>query len=255
MSIIRDTLKNPQILRPKRHVLLLSHMRAYTSLFGHILGSHPEIEGYYEMHIGYHSWKSLIKQKHLYYKEHKHKTTAHYMFDKVLHNEHHVSSDFLLNKNVIPIFSLRAPEETIPSILSLYQKVNPTHQFNNIEFATNYYIARLECLSSLSGKIPNQFYYIDAKMLVSNSPVTLKKLSDILQLNSDLLPEYKSMEKTGKGNSGDHSNELKTGEIQKSKKDNSKNILPQKLFEQAHESYTRCRNTLMKHAISYIASK
>jgi len=249
MSIIRDTLKNPQILRAKKHILLLSHMRAYTSLFGHILGSHAEIEGYYEMHIGYHSWKSLIRQKQQYYKEHKHKPSAHYLFDKVLHNEHHVSSNLLLNKNVIPLFSLRAPEETIPSILSLYQKVNPTHQFNNIEFATNYYIARLEHLSNLASKIPNQFYYLDAKMLVTNSSVALKKLSDILQLNSDLLPEYKNMEKTGKGNSGDHSNELKTGEIQNAKKEYDKNILPQELFEQAQETYLMCRNSLMSQAI------
>ena len=28
-------------------------MRAYTSLVGHILGSHPEIDGYYEMHRSY----------------------------------------------------------------------------------------------------------------------------------------------------------------------------------------------------------
>jgi hypothetical protein len=28
-------------------------MRALTSLAGHILGSHPQINGYYEMHLGY----------------------------------------------------------------------------------------------------------------------------------------------------------------------------------------------------------
>ncbi|TCS68990.1 hypothetical protein EDC61_1225 [Sulfuritortus calidifontis] len=39
--------------RPHARIFLLSHMRAFTSLAGHILGSHPQINGYYEMHISY----------------------------------------------------------------------------------------------------------------------------------------------------------------------------------------------------------
>ena len=34
-----------------QHIFLLSHMRANTSLISHILGSHPQISGYYEMHL------------------------------------------------------------------------------------------------------------------------------------------------------------------------------------------------------------
>ena len=37
-----------QLLTPLEPILLLSHMRANTSLFGHILGTHPEINGYHE---------------------------------------------------------------------------------------------------------------------------------------------------------------------------------------------------------------
>ena len=33
-------------------IFLLSHMRDLTSLAGHTLGSHPQINGYYEMHLG-----------------------------------------------------------------------------------------------------------------------------------------------------------------------------------------------------------
>jgi len=32
---------------PYARIFLLSHMRVYTSLAGHILGSHPQINGYY----------------------------------------------------------------------------------------------------------------------------------------------------------------------------------------------------------------
>jgi len=32
---------------PHARIFLLSHMRAFTSLAGHILGSHPQINAYY----------------------------------------------------------------------------------------------------------------------------------------------------------------------------------------------------------------
>ena len=47
-------------------IFLLSHMRAYTSLAGHILGSHPEINGYYEMHISYENPVALDRQLESY---------------------------------------------------------------------------------------------------------------------------------------------------------------------------------------------
>jgi len=40
-------------------IFLLSYMRAFTSLAGHILGSHPRINGYYEMHISYEDASAL----------------------------------------------------------------------------------------------------------------------------------------------------------------------------------------------------
>ena len=49
---------------PERYsrIFLLSHMRAFTSLAGHILGSHPAINGYFEMHISYDDASALDKQ-------------------------------------------------------------------------------------------------------------------------------------------------------------------------------------------------
>lgn len=45
----------------ERHarIFLLSHMRAYTSLAGHNLGSHPSINGYYKMHISHEEASAL----------------------------------------------------------------------------------------------------------------------------------------------------------------------------------------------------
>jgi len=47
---------------PYARIFLLSHMRAFTSLAGHILGSHPQINGYYEMHLSYEDASALDRQ-------------------------------------------------------------------------------------------------------------------------------------------------------------------------------------------------
>ena len=48
---------------PYARIFLLSHMRAFTSLAGHILGSHPQINGYYEMHLSYEDAAALDRQR------------------------------------------------------------------------------------------------------------------------------------------------------------------------------------------------
>ena len=47
---------------PYARIFLLSHMRAFTRLAGHILGSHPQINGYYEMLISYEDAAALDRQ-------------------------------------------------------------------------------------------------------------------------------------------------------------------------------------------------
>jgi len=49
-------------------IYLLSRMRAFTSLAGHILGSHPQINGYYEMHLSYQHAAALDKQLEFFWK-------------------------------------------------------------------------------------------------------------------------------------------------------------------------------------------
>ena len=129
MQTIRSVAKNPSLLNGKKHLFLLSHMRANTSLMGHLLGSHPEINGYYEMHIGYYSAKSLLRQKALYCEAHSLKSNSTYMFDKVLHNEHEVTDSMLTNSRCHFLLSIRSPEYTVPSIVSLYRKAHPEQIF------------------------------------------------------------------------------------------------------------------------------
>jgi hypothetical protein len=69
-------------------IFLLSHMRVYTSLAGHILGSHPQINGYYEMHLGYEDAAALDRQLELYRQGERLKPSSRYLFDKLLHDDY-----------------------------------------------------------------------------------------------------------------------------------------------------------------------
>ena len=126
-QMFRTLLKTPQILIPIEHLFLLSHMRANTSLFGHLLGSHPDISGYYELHIGYYSWKSLLREKLIYFSEHKYDSPK-IMFDKILHNDHEIENSILTHKHCRFILSLREPEQSIKSIVSMYIKKGAKHE-------------------------------------------------------------------------------------------------------------------------------
>ena len=223
-------------------------MRAYTSLIGHIFGSHNEIDGYYELHAGYFSWKSLIRVKFLYYKDHNTTSTASFLFDKVLHNEHYVSDEILRRKDITPIFSLRDPESTIHSIISHYKKVNTEHEYTNIEFATNYYIERVSSLVSLANKLNGKYLYIDAACIKDDADNSLAIISDYLGLKEQLTPQYKKMKKTGKRYSGDSSEELLSGKIQRKVKSNNNIEIPQELLSKAIEAFVQSRDFLILNA-------
>lgn len=213
LNHIKTVLKHPSILRPYKRIVLLSHMRANTSVFGHILGSNPEIDGYYELHIGYYSWKSLFRQKLKYFAEHKPKSNARYMFDKILHNEHHINTDIFTENDVI-IIAIREPLATIKSIQKLYAKVDPLHEYNDEQHAKAYYVARLNELVELGKKLEGQFYYLNADDLVQSPDTVLASLTKNLKLQTPLNKRYQLFKKTGKKGAGDSSNNMAKCELQ-----------------------------------------
>lgn len=213
MPGLSDALHSLSVLLPKKHIFLLSHMRAYTSLFGHIMGSNPSICGYYEMHIGYYSWRSLVRQKLLYARSEKPKPRFSFMFDKVLHDDHEVSPNILNRGDVHTIFSLRHPQRTIPSILKLYRDIYPTHEFTSEVVATDYYVQRLETLARIATALDRPFFYLDAETLVANPRESLDRLGHWLQLDTPLSPDYNVQKKTSRKRYGDTSGKLESGHI------------------------------------------
>ena len=251
MSVLQNIttiLKQPLILQSYKHIFLLSHMRANTSLFGHILGSHQDIEGYYEMHIGYYSWKSLIRQKLIYFNLHKQNKKKLFMFDKILHSEHEITLEVLQRENVVTILSLREPEQTVPSIVKLYEKADPSHKFCSIAGAAKYYLERLDYLEKLAKAIPKQYIYIDAQEIRDNTDEALIYLAKELNLSTPLSGNYTTQKLTGKGTTGDLSDNLKKGEVKVGKTDYSQYEIPNTLLEELQRQYKRVKSVLINNA-------
>lgn len=219
-------------------------MRAYTSLFGHILGSNPEICGYYEMHIGYHSWKSLVRQKLLYFKEDPVKPGARFMFDKVLHNDHDTALRVLDMGRSRVIFALREPQAVVPSILKLYGEVDPTHEFNSQRFATDYYIGRIEELARIARGMERPYFYLDAESLKQDAEHCLPLLSEWLGLSVPLSPHYELQRNSLRERYGDSSERMKAGEIKRDKSDYGEFTADPEDMARAQTAYARVREEL-----------
>lgn len=221
-------------------------MRANTSLFGHIMGSSTEISGYYEMHIGYYSWKSLIKQKIIFHSSHAEEKSTKYYFDKVLHSEHELNETILNNKKCKYIFMLRSPERTIKSICTLYRRVDPKHEFSNVEGASKYYINRINDIGKIFESIHNveNCYYVDAESLINEPDDTLNSLSEWLDLSMPLIPKYRQFKNTGVEKFGDSSEEITKGYISKSKDNYADINVPEAILNECNTVYQAVRNRL-----------
>jgi len=246
LTAAKQLIRNRKLLFRHENIFLFSHMRANTSLFGHILGSHPEIEGYYEMHIGYYSWRSLWRQKLIYMENHTAKPTSHIFFDKLLHEYCRVSPEILARPETKSIFMLRQPEQSIKSIISLYQKTDPSHAHAKAEGATHYYVSRIAELADIAGSIKGNYYYLDAEDLVETPDKTLDALGTWLELKTPLSSEYKIFNKTGAPQAGDSSERIKSGGISKTQSDYADILLSPAALAEAKEKYQQTRSSLIE---------
>ena len=210
---LKPLLNHPTVFLPKKRIFLLSHMRAYTSLIGHIMGSSPEICGYYELHIGYYSWRSLIRQKLIFFQHENPKPGFSYMFDKVLHNEHRVSVAILDAQSSKVIFSLRSPRQTIPSIIKLYREIDPSHELTTMEAAVDYYIGRVQGLAKIATEMTQPFFYFDAEVMKVDAEGCLSDLTRWLSLESPLSPDYDLQLRSSSRRYGDTSEHIRAGTI------------------------------------------
>ena len=233
---------------PYARIFLLSHMRAFTSLAGHILGSHPQINGYYEMHISYEDASALGKQREVFLQGDVLKENSCYLFDKLLHNDYLLQPERLGLSNMKILVSLAEPAHTIRSIVHLFaQKEFPDLYASPIE-AANYYIARVEALADFCRSTDRGYYYFDAELLQRAPETLLPTLSGWLELDSPLSTRYQTFSQTGKAGRGDSSRRIHRGSIDKTKSDYTHIAIAEDALSRAQTVYRECRERIIKRA-------
>jgi hypothetical protein len=229
-------------------IFLLSHMRAFTSLTGHILGSNPAINGYYEMHLSYTDAAVLNKQLSELQKNERIKDNSRYLFDKLLHNEYQLVTEELGQVCLKLLVTLREPESTINSIVHLFTKKQNRPLYSSPKEAIRYYIERLEWLAHFCRTTKHNYYYFDAGLFKTAPQALLTTLSDWLELETSLSERYQIFSQTGKARIGDSSKYIHVGEIDNSRAPPPHIHIPENELKKAYEIYLDCRQQMIAHA-------
>jgi len=224
-------------------------MRAFSSLIGHILGSHPEINGYYEMHISYQNNSDLSLQQKSYCQNESLKAGSHFLFDKLLHNAYDLDLQKLNLQQPKILIALRSPQKTIKSIVNLFRQKDEWHRYSEPAQAVNYYIQRLQKLSEFSLQNSKQYYYFDAELIQTNTIEILTSLTHWLHLQSPISDQYQLFSQTGKSRAGDSSSTIKNGKILSSTTNYSNIEIPNELIERAEFAYLDFRKIMLENSI------
>jgi hypothetical protein len=233
---------------PHARIFLLSHMRAFTSLAGHILGSHPEINGYYEMHISYEDASALDRQLEMFQEGDVLKENSLYLFDKLLHNDYVLKPEQLGLANIKILISLLEPEHTIKSIVNLFAQKEIEDLYASPLEAANYYITRIQAIADFSRTTSQNYYYFDAELLQRAPESLLPRLSEWLELDSPLSERYQIFSHTGKARKGDSSKRIHSGSIDRTPVDYSHVSIPEDVLRAAREVYRECRRQIIGNA-------
>lgn len=218
-STIRLGPRALDVLLPKRHILILSHMRSYSSLLCHILNSNPDVAGYVETHRSYSGSLDFAKLRRSVLITTEGRLDGRYVLDKLLHNHAKVAPDVLRRDDVSVIFSVREPERSIRSTIAMGRKLPKADWKADPTKVVDYYVRRMEQLLILAELEIRSVISIDAEALIDDTPTVLQLLTDFLSLSAPLTEQYQTSEFTGKPRYGDPSRFIGEGTIIRSRDD------------------------------------
>lgn len=233
-------------------------MRANTSLISHILGSHPQISGYYEMHLSYRRVDDLLLQKQrlldesLLSDDTGDKQQATYCFDKLLHNDYQLLLENFSHNTMTTLVSIRSPKQSIKSIVHLFQQKHASRSYAKIANAADYYCQRIQSLAQFCALNPQRYYYFDAELIRTQSQYLLDKLQDWLSLSTPLSEHYQIFSHTGKMGAGDSSANINAGKIINCQPQYEDIVIPQKLLTQVEAMTCKHKKVIQQYAIDSI---
>ena len=229
-------------------ILVISHMRSFSSLLCHILGSHPDISGYAETHQPYWMRSDLDRLARKVRELTGDEPLGRYVLDKILHNETPIAPAILARPDVKCVFLLRNAEDTFRSILNMMHAFGHTGKYADPKHTLGYYSARLKQMEQYSMEVGNRALFVEAERLIDDTGTVLGGLSRWLALDRPLTAEYRTFAFTGSDGYGDPSPNIRTGRVVTSAEERHRLdvpiSIPEDVLRRGTDAYAACRAAL-----------
>ncbi len=194
----------------ERYLFVLAHPRSGSTVLSHVLQSHDDIMGFGEHHEGYETADDLIglAARNAFFAREP-GTTHRYTLDKIVWNHHDISDVLLQHPNTRFVFLAREPVATLESYRRMFRDM-PTDERRLQSYRT-----RLDGMIELAKRIgdPERMLFITYDELTEDTTVVLERLTEWLELETPLTPEYDLNAKTGSQSWGDPSEHIQAGTI------------------------------------------
>jgi len=229
-------------------LFVVSHMRSYSSLLCHILGSHPEISGYSEAQLSYFGRNDLQRLARTVREHTGEPALKRYVLDKLLHNKREIAPDILRRPDVRCLFLLRNAPDTIASILNMAHALQSTGDYSDPARVVAYLAERLTQMAAYAPLVRGRALFVESERLLDDTAARLDRIAQWLGLAEPLSPEYRTFRHTGQRGHGDPSPHIRAGRIVASDADRHRDYVPivvaDDLLERADAAYARCRAAL-----------
>jgi hypothetical protein len=244
---------------PVRHagsfILVVSHMRSFSSLLCHILGSHPEISGYGETQQPYRGRIDLDRLARTVRGQIGDAPLGRFVLDKILHNHLEIAPTVLARPDVRCLFLLREPRDTMSSVIDMVRSLGRGQgALSDPQQVAAYYAERVRQMAHYATLPGLNAVFVDSARLIDDTDAVLAGLSRWLDLGSALVPEYQTFPLTGRPGHGDTSANIRAGTIVKDAelrhRDREVVAIPDDALERASRAYDACRAALSERCPS-----
>jgi hypothetical protein len=228
----------------RRYLFVLGHMRSYSSLLCHILGSHPQIDGYCETHVKYRTRFDLLRLRSRVVKLTGEPLRGRYVLDKVLHN-YPLASSILRSPNTLSIVLVRRPVPTVQSIVNMGLHYSDVAWYRDLDAVARYYEERVGALVQLAEELRGRVMFMEAETLLSRTGDVLQNIGRLLELSEPLQSDYKQFAHTGEGGFGDPSETITTGRVTNAAREpRTPVMLPAAMTARLEVAYAACSASL-----------
>lgn len=192
------------------YLFVLAHPRSGSTVLSHVLQSHEDIIGFGEHHEGYATDDDLaaLAARNAFF-DREPTSTRNYTLDKIVWNHHEIADSVLERADTRFVFLVREPVATLESYRRMF------HDMTTDERRLQSYQTRLEGMVDLAKRIgdPERMTFVTYDDLTGDTARTLERLTEWLELDPALTPEYDLNAKSGSQSWGDPSKHIQAGTI------------------------------------------